>query len=152
MICPSTHPYRIPQLTVIIAWSHNGEADFSQWYLSSDQGHGAPAATYDGGLTFHTDWFGGWDPDIQDIWNEEHLGIGTTIDQMQTSSAGILCRDDKQLDTAQRPLNNGRIANGFASDAWLPEEIRYSDIPDPPMEHGPGHMSYFGFPLLTMRA
>jgi len=43
----------------------------------------------------------------------------------KNSSAGILCRDDWQLDTSVLP---SRVANGYGS-FFLAEETRYMDIP-----------------------
>jgi hypothetical protein len=135
VICPETHPYRVPAVTLLLLYSHNGEADYTQWYISSDDGHGPPSGTFDGGHTFHTDWFGAWDPDIQDTWGEEHLQIGGTNTLMQASSSGILCRDDKQLknDSTNTPTLAGRVNNGFG-DYFLPEATRYIDIPEVPEE------------------
>lgn len=130
LACPSTHPNRLPTITILAAFNHEGPADFSQWYLSSDNGHGAPAGTYAGGLTFHADWFGAWDTTISEgSWEIFHLGIGTShgAGTMRDSYAGFLCNtanqqlDESFLDFTTRPTG-----------LFLPEADRYLDIPTDP--------------------
>ncbi|WP_420450784.1 DUF1996 domain-containing protein [Ilumatobacter sp.] len=64
--CPSTHPTALPQLTVGIWFSHDG--DSSGWHLASDRSPGGPE--FENGASFHSDWFGAWDPEIQRRWTE----------------------------------------------------------------------------------
>lgn len=126
LVCPATHPYRIPKVLVIVAFSHNGPSDFSTWFLSSDS---ADYGGHDhiGGTTFHTDWFGAWDSTISSIWETTILQVGGTSANQKTSTSGRLCVDDKQL------TNSGRTYASLATDAFggkiLPEADRYLDIP-----------------------
>jgi hypothetical protein len=122
-ICPASHPYRIPNMTFIHNWSNNGPEDWRTWYLSVDRHNGHNLA---GGHGFHTDWFGAWSPTIQTVWEEEHLAIGTVLEDEagKTSVSGILCRDNWGLDLSVLPANI--VSNN------LPEEFRYEDIPNPP--------------------
>jgi hypothetical protein len=128
LICPASHPYQIPSLTVIIFWSNNGPDDWKNWYLSVDRHTGHNLA---GGHGFHTDWFGAWDPGIQTIWEEEHLALGTTAAALagKTSVSGNLCRDDWVMNNAS--TLTGRIPNGIGN-YFLPEASRYMDIPAVP--------------------
>lgn len=72
-LCPATHPTRITQFTVIIGWDNpNGISDFQNWKLSSDTFNGA---TYRGGETFHTDWFGAWNDTIQAHFHKHVNGM-----------------------------------------------------------------------------
>ena len=114
--CPASHPHTIPDLLFAVNFDHNGPADFRQWYLSSDDGHGEPAATYPGGHTIHTDWFGAWDDDIIEIASENVMGIGV-------GSTFVTC-------------NNGGLNDGTALQEshltdmnFRAENIRYVDIP-----------------------
>jgi len=127
-ICPETHPHRIPSLTVIVSWSNNGPEDWKNWYLSVDRHTGHNLA---GGHGYHTDWFGAWDPGIQEIWETEHLAVGTTAAALagKTSVSGNLCRDDKVLTNAG--ILPDRVGNGYGS-FFLPEANRYLDIPAVP--------------------
>lgn len=70
--CPPGYSVRIPHITVILFWSHSGQSDYQNWYLSSDRHNGA---NYDGGETFHSDWFGAWDQDVSNHWARECDGI-----------------------------------------------------------------------------
>lgn len=87
-LCPTTHPIILPQLTVIIWFQHQGAADFSQWYLSSDR---MPNHTqYANGESFHTDWFGGWDQTVMETWTHLVDGIaGTGTDVRDGVSAQL---------------------------------------------------------------
>jgi hypothetical protein len=128
VVCPATHPYLLPHLTVIIWFSHNGPSDFGTWYLSSDAHHGE--LEYDGGHTFHTDWKGGWDNFIQDAYGVSILGIGQEPEDVHLSSGGILCYDDQRLSNAH--LNpDGLPENGWGS-KHRSEATRYLDIPEEP--------------------
>jgi hypothetical protein len=106
-ICPETHPYRIPLLLVIVTWPNVSPEEWRHWFLSVDRHTGHNLG---GGHGFHTDWFGAWDPVIQDIWENEHLSLGTTFAASDTksSSDGVLCRDDEMLTNshlAYTPIN-----------------------------------------------
>jgi hypothetical protein len=71
-VCPATHPYRLPQLTIIIAYTTNGPSDHSLWYLSSDIANGA---TYKQGESFHTDAFWAWNRSVQLFFHENVNGM-----------------------------------------------------------------------------
>jgi hypothetical protein len=127
--CPSTHPYKIPQITIQPYYSNNGPSDFAQWYISSDDGHGAPDATYAGGTTFHTDWFGAWDQPWMEFWAEHVCGIGTGAGAgtVKTSVVGGICEDpDYEL------ILTNELTAGIISTATIGEPDRYADIPQVP--------------------
>ena len=67
-LCPRTHPVIIPQftLTAVFTQAANGEA--SDWFLSSDRMPGM--TTFPAGSSFHSDWFGAWDDEILNEWND----------------------------------------------------------------------------------
>jgi hypothetical protein len=96
--CPVSHYWHMPELTefVHIDNAHNSD----QWYLSSDMG--AP-----NGSTFHADWFGAWDPVIQDRW------IDNCLKGMKSASNGNLC-DGEQLKPAPQYSGPDRISG------WTP--------------------------------
>ncbi len=71
-ICPASHPFHIPEFTIITKWSiRTGDAaQMGNWYLSSDR-HGA--MTYPNGKSLHADWFGAWDDVIMKRWIDNCL-------------------------------------------------------------------------------
>jgi hypothetical protein len=75
--CPASHPHALAEVLFGLNFDHQGHADFRQWYLSSDNGHGAPDAIYPGGHTMHTDWFGAWDQGVVDTFSERVLGLAS---------------------------------------------------------------------------
>jgi hypothetical protein len=127
LVCPATHPWRIPVLTVIASFSHNGPSDFSTWFLSSDKVDYGGDDDQIGGTTFHTDWFGAWDTTVSDIWETIHLQVGGVSTSQKTANSGLLCTGNKQL------INTGKTydtlpTNGFGG-LHLDEANRYLDIP-----------------------
>jgi hypothetical protein len=121
--CPLTHPYVIPALLLQVLWDHQGPDDIATWYLSSDRHDGA---TWDGGHTFHTDWFGAWSQDIVDIWSH-------TIQNLAAYGPG----------GTTTTCNNGNLNNnntglkesgpGVTIGGRLPEASRYLDVPAEPV-------------------
>jgi len=61
--CPISHPVLLPEVGFQAWFTHDG--DSRNWYLSSDR---MPGMTHANGSTFHADWFGAWDPTIQQGW------------------------------------------------------------------------------------
>ena len=87
-VCPSTHPYLIPQFTLAASYSIEAGEDIHNWYLSSDRMPGMPQMS--SGSTFHSDWFGAWDDETLQTWTSfcidkrlscvaGQLGDGTTM-------------------------------------------------------------------------
>jgi hypothetical protein len=68
--CPSTHPVHLPEYTIAVYWPSDGNV--ASWKLSSDS---MPGMTHAAGSTFHSDWFGAWDPDIQALWTRECINM-----------------------------------------------------------------------------
>jgi hypothetical protein len=73
-LCPSGW-YRIAQFELIIWFSHEGPADYKEWYLSSDRMPGHDQ--FLNGQSMHSDWFGAWDYSTMKDWMV-HCN-GTTI-------------------------------------------------------------------------
>ena len=97
--CPSTHPVLVPFLSTILFFSR-GTENFGNWYLGSDRQDPNPANWTANGESFHTDWFGAWDPFIFDYFQTHSLQVGYgnqvspntatgTIDA-QSNSTGVL--------------------------------------------------------------
>jgi hypothetical protein len=112
-VCPTTHPYLIPNLSLIVSWDFDTNSDdFKDWYLSSDRHNGA---TWRAGETMHADFFWAWSPVVmqqivETIWN---LDGGDYV----TCSLGCLG-------------NNTRLnSNGINTFAYIPLASRYLDIP-----------------------
>lgn len=64
--CPSTHPYRVPQISYLVRWIDD-PATVSAWRLSSDQDHMTANPPFPGG-SLHGDWLGGWNDDAIQAW------------------------------------------------------------------------------------
>lgn len=71
--CPDTHPYEIPHFDLIVWYSHNGQADFTNWYFSSDRMPGYP--TFRNGESGHSDFFPAWDDGILQAFQKDCIGI-----------------------------------------------------------------------------
>lgn len=72
--CPATHPVWIPEFTLNVGFANSGDSD--GWRLASDgpddhHSDARAAATHDPGSSFHSDWFGAWDPSILQTWTDE---------------------------------------------------------------------------------
>lgn len=85
-VCPDTHPVNIPTFSMLVSWSHLGSAEYSKWRLSSDHvsANDPTSAPIPGGTSFHTDWFGGWDDSVMDMW------IDGCMNQFKSCSGGAL--------------------------------------------------------------
>ena len=60
--CPVTHPYLVPTFTMGVWFTV--DANLGTWHLSSDEMH--PDLPV--GSTFHADWFGAWDNQVEAMW------------------------------------------------------------------------------------
>lgn len=89
--CPDTHPYIIPTFTMGAWYKTDDTLDRSgtweagktvTWSLSSDQMPGMEPSRP--GTTFHADWFGAWDPNVQAMW------IDNCINKLLNCSGGDL--------------------------------------------------------------
>ena len=67
-ICPDSHPVALPNLRVRIVYDVAAGENTSGWYLSSDVDPGTLKLKGPRGRTFHSDWWGGWHPDINQEW------------------------------------------------------------------------------------
>lgn len=94
LICnPTTHPYVIPQFTLITSRQIKLDDRPGNWRVSSD----ASRPHLPRGSTDHADFFMAWDPDIKFVWNEALDGCingflncssGTVSKTMQLVKAG----------------------------------------------------------------
>lgn len=62
----ASHPIHLPELTLKVRYTADGNT--GNWYLSSDR---MPGMTHRNGETWHADWFGAWDPIIQETWTQK---------------------------------------------------------------------------------
>lgn len=77
--CPATHPYLIPQLSQLVAYTitqEDGEVHFASDRMP---GHAMP-----GGSTFHADYIEAWDADTRATWQ------ANCIDRKLNCSDGVL--------------------------------------------------------------
>jgi len=66
--CPASHPYLIPQFTLGATWLIRADDNIATWHLASDRMPGMPAMP--AGSSFHSDWFGAWDPATLQAWTD----------------------------------------------------------------------------------
>lgn len=64
--CPSSHPVHLPEFSLKVWYPSDGNTQ--NWYVSSDR---MPGMTHPNGSTYHADWFGAWDNEIQETWTQE---------------------------------------------------------------------------------
>lgn len=64
--CPATHPIHLPEIKLFANYRADGNTQ--NWYLASDR---MPGMTHPNGSTFHADWFGAWDNQVQETWTQE---------------------------------------------------------------------------------
>lgn len=97
--CPRSHPVHLPELTVGIWYAHEG--DSADWHLSSDEVPGddpLPA-----GSSFHSDWFGAWDPDVQATWTRSCIvEMRNCVDGELGDGTQLASPDDEDDDDAPR--------------------------------------------------
>lgn len=67
--CPSTHPYRVPQISYLLLWSNPAGLGEASWRLSSDKDFDKPTGQvpHPGG-SLHGDWLGGWHDGAINAW------------------------------------------------------------------------------------
>jgi hypothetical protein len=105
-LCPPSHPYRLTWITEQFHWSNTGNTE-GTWYLSSDvAGMLEPAPR---GSTFHADWFGAWDPEIQQRWHD------ACNVEMRDGDNSDLC-DGQGL----TPGDRGVLSGGQIVPGWTP--------------------------------
>lgn len=143
--CPSGW-HRFVEIQLFFSFTHNGEADYKEWYLSSDRmtasqyihadqpchasniTAGIPGS-YCNGQTFHTDWFGAWDYEIMQTWMT--LCNGTTTKQGGTPVSRSC--DDSQFGDGRKGIVLGpapdRSRLNQTSNTNLTLSERYDDIP-----------------------
>ncbi len=93
--CPTTHPYRIPEIAVSAFFKIDAAFLAGNWRLSSDEMHPGTVP----GTTMHMDYWEAWSPTIKAAWqaacidrhlscNNGNLGNGQQIKNMQTPTGG----------------------------------------------------------------
>jgi hypothetical protein len=94
--CPAGYPIALPQYSIGIWYTH--DATLQNWMLDSDTMAGM---THANGSTFHADWFGAWDPAVEDTWvnycirgllqcTDGELGDGTRLTGGLPASGGVV--------------------------------------------------------------
>jgi len=90
--CPTTHSFVIPTFTMGV-W-YTVDANLGTWRLSSDDMMPNLAP----GSTFHADWFGAWDNNVQSMWIDNCI--------------------NKRLNCSGGDLGNGKQMKMFNSFSW----------------------------------
>lgn len=120
-ICPTTHRYPLPIITIEIFWSHNGSNEHSTWYFSSDRFN---AADKEAGETIHTDWIGAWDDDVMATWTAEVNGIPLGGSHVRATTNGNL-GDGTSLDESMIILNAETGADRLIDIPAIPAAVEY---------------------------
>ncbi len=132
-ICPEGW-YGVPRFELVIWFSHKGEDDYKEWYLSSDR---MPGMTqFLNGQSMHTDWFGAWDYRIMKRWmvhcngvtignrvGDPHSCTDTQFGDGTKGKAGVPAPDGSripQVDTGIRWADHG--------------DEHYLDLPEKPAD------------------
>ena len=66
--CPSSHPYRVPQISYLIRWEGRPDAEVAEWRLSCDTGWATASIAPTPGGCLHGDWFGAWSQLANQAW------------------------------------------------------------------------------------
>jgi hypothetical protein len=141
--CPSTHPIMITKFSFIVWFSHNGTADYGSWYASCDRMVGHPQLG--NGECMHTDWFGGWDPQVFEEWQDHCNGLrGLQAPQAAGVRDGLNCVASQISES--RSMDQIHTNPG----ANVPSGIVYMAIPSRSVDETPpvdvddrGHLDHF---------
>lgn len=66
--CPQSHPYVLAAFKLILSYSVEAGDEPTQWMFASD--HMVPEQYREPGYSFHADWFGAWNDDALDAWQD----------------------------------------------------------------------------------
>jgi hypothetical protein len=111
-VCPTTHPYIIPNLIMIVAYDVDDTYDYKNWYLSSDRHNGA---TWRAGETMHADFIWAWDPDLMRHISSQ-IWAFDGVEDHRTCQSGCLG-------------DGTRLVANSVSTAWVAAASRFTDIP-----------------------
>lgn len=70
--CPPTHPVTLPEVTITAVYPVMEANAPLRWRLSSD----AYDTSIPAGYSLHADWFGGWRPEIVNVWTRACVNPG----------------------------------------------------------------------------
>jgi hypothetical protein len=119
-VCPATHPYVIPNFSVIVQYDFDTDSsDFGNWYLSSDRFNGAD---YEAGTTFHGDMFWAWSQETMDLIAAHVWDLADTEDYNTTIVGGL-------AEAGYNLSNDGQNVS-----TYIPEVSRRLDLPTPPIQ------------------
>ena len=88
--CPNTHPYMIPQLAQIVAFTI--EKSDGEVYFSSDRMAGM---NMPGGSTFHADYIARWDSQAQGLWEKNCLNKKLSCSDGELGDGTMLKRPNR---------------------------------------------------------
>lgn len=108
--CPGSHPIRVPQISYLIRFLTEPDADVAQWRLSSDQNANLPNPPFPGG-SLHGDWFGAWHEPTNQAWLDGCMLAVRNCSLGQTGQNGT-----------------GLMLNRFSGNL---ETTTQGDVPDP---------------------
>ncbi len=93
--CPSSHPIVLPSIEIFLEYGSTS-GDTSKWFLASDIG--SDGSQRPAGQTLHSDWWDGWNEDVNQTWIDScvnravtcgiisHLGNGRSLVDYTTAS------------------------------------------------------------------
>ena len=113
--------FKMPHLEGKEWFSHNGWADYSTWYLSSDRMDPNPANWKTPGSTFHFDWINGWDDWASFQWMKWCAGVTINGDPGQP----LTC--DFSLISPTWQMTQGTVPNtNFSPSPIVQSATRYN--------------------------
>ena len=114
--CPQSHKYVLPAFTLIVRYNIEEGDKPRNWYFASD--HMVPQALREPGYSFHADWFGAWNDEALDAWQDNCI--------------------DKMLNCSDGDLGNGRIMKRNKHDYRRVDTPHLVPVPPRPGNHA-GH-------------
>jgi hypothetical protein len=122
-VCPASHPQLLPALVTHIFYDVRPGEDTSKWFMASDVNATTGRLESPGGTFAHADWFGGWNPEVNQEWVDNcsnvqgaECGYGLLADPLNDSSARSL------------RLRNDYIAGYNSDHARIPVEDIYEQL------------------------
>lgn len=123
LACPNGFGTLLGEVQLIIFYSHNGQSDYSQWFLSSDRFNGA---NHEGGRLMHSDYYPAWDDGTAAsgssggkklVFESSIWGLGSSSGDKRETSGGNLgdntiLRNDKLGVNGNETMSYSALAEG----------------------------------------
>ena len=121
--CPTTHPYRIPQISILVDWRWPADGDTSQWRLSSDSLADTALVAPTPGGSVHGDILFAWNECVEQAWYDGCMDPTLSFSGARNCTAGQTGTNGafRNLDRLQNTLtisNMEYIGPDTVPDPW----------------------------------